>query len=129
MRVVGQKLDEITSKLDAMTKAIAGLVDEIKQTGEGLVGGIAKLTEILEKDIEIVTQRSKEGFDESRSQLMAVTREMDTLRRVTGTDQMLRVNNALNQLLSLLSNAIDPNKIQQQLFEISQFIKSYGGSK
>jgi hypothetical protein len=39
----------------------------------------------------------------------------------------MRMNQALNGILALLEQNIDPNSIQEKLLEITQFIKQYGG--
>jgi len=127
MRVIGQKLDEITMKLSAMTEGIAVLAEEIKKSREELGQDVEKLADTLDKYIDILTESSKESFDKSRNQLIEISDEINTLTRTTGVGQIVRMNTALNQLLSLLQSAIDPNKIQQQLFEITEFIKSVGG--
>ncbi len=129
MRFVGQKLDEITDKLDALNENIAGLVNTITTTGQEIGENVKKLAEIIEKYTDSVMEQSKESFDRSRNQLLEISREINTLKRVTGIDQLMRMNTALQEILTLLQNSINPDQIQNQLFEISQFIKLQGGSK
>ena len=129
MQVVGQKLDEITMKLNAMTEGIAILAEEIKKSREELSQDVEKLADTLDKYIDILTESSRESFDKSRNQLLHISDEINTLTKATGIAQIVRVNNSLTQLLSLLQGAIDPNRIQQQLLEITQFIKSVGGGR
>lgn len=129
MNIVGQKLDEITMKLDGMTDAITGLGNIIQKNTQDLGEMMTKLTAIIEKYTDTITERSKQGFDESRANLMEVSKEIGTLRSVTGIDQIMRFNNAIKQILMLLEKTIDPNAIQRQLVEISQFMRSVGGMK
>ncbi|MHA1648901.1 MAG: hypothetical protein ACTSYB_01815 [Candidatus Helarchaeota archaeon] len=129
MRFVGQKLDEITDKLDALNENIAGLINTITTTGQEIGENVKKLAEIIEKYTDSVMEQSKESFDRSRNQLLEISREINTLKRVTGIDQLMRMNTALQEILTLLQNSINPDQIQNQLFEISQFIKLQGGSK
>ncbi len=129
IQFVGQKLDEITAKLDSMTESIKALINAIVKTNEGLGDNVKKLTETIERYTDTMTERSRDDFEHSRELLTDVSREITILRQSTGADQVIRVNQALSEMLSLLQGAINPDMIQQQLAEITQFIKSYGGSK
>ncbi|MFX1297483.1 MAG: hypothetical protein ACFFD2_21860 [Promethearchaeota archaeon] len=129
MQDINQKLNTIIMKLDTMIGSITGLTKEIQKTSSDFIINIKQLTKSIEKDIDIMTEHSREGFEHSREQLIEVTKEINILRRITGTGQIFRANQALIQILTLLERAIDPNAIQKQLNEILQFIKVYGEVK
>ncbi|MFX1297317.1 MAG: hypothetical protein ACFFD2_20990 [Promethearchaeota archaeon] len=129
IQVIGQKLDGIIAKIDLMVETITGLASTVEKTGNGLRDYVKKLAETIERYTDTMTERSKEDFELSRDVLDKISREIITLRRITGTDQIINITNALNQLLTLLQGAINPDLIQQQLYEITTFIKNYGGVK
>lgn len=129
VQVLGQKLDDITMKLEAMAEGVTALINAINKTNEVLGENVNKLTETLEKYTDTMTEGLKNDFDSSRIKITEVTREVNSLTRVTGTDQIMRINQALNGMLGVLQQAINPNTIQTQLNEIYQFIRMYGGQK
>lgn len=129
VQVLGRKLDDIIMKLEGMAEGITAMINEIHTTNEGLGENVKKLAETLENYTDKMTEGLKGDFDSSRSKISEVTREINSLTRVTGTDQIMRINQALNGLLGVLQQAINPNMIQAQLNEISQFIRMYGGQK
>ena len=127
VQIVGKKLDEITVKLDSLSQSIAMLINTLQKTNEELGQNVKTLTESVEKYVDITTESSKVDFEHSRENILQVSNEITMLSRMTGADQMMRINQALNGILSVLQQTIDPNKIQAQLYEISQFIKEHGG--
>lgn len=129
VQVLGKRLDDITMKLDAMADGITALLNAIQKTNEGLGENVKKLTEIIEKYTDSMTERLKEDFEQSRGNITAVNQAIGQLTKVTGADQIMRIDQGLRGILQLLQQSIDPNRIQTQLAEISQFIKMYGGQK
>ncbi len=129
VQMLGQKLDEIIIKLESMSDGVAALINAIEKTNEGLGENVKNLTESIEKYTDTMTDRLKTDFDSSRGKIMEVTREVNSLTRITGTDKILSINRTLNGLLLLLQQAINPNAIQAQLNEINQFIRMYGGQR
>ncbi|MHA1263743.1 MAG: hypothetical protein ACTSRS_00765 [Candidatus Helarchaeota archaeon] len=127
--VLGQKLDEIIMKLEAMAEGVATLITIIEKTNAGLGENVKNLTESIEKYTDMMTENLKNDFEQSRSSINKVTQEINSLKQVTGTEQITRITNALNGILSLLHQNINPEQIQAQLIEINQFIKTYGGQK
>jgi pyrroloquinoline quinone (PQQ) biosynthesis protein C len=85
------------------------------------------LAETIDRYIDSVNQHSTDDFEITRKSIAEVTKEINSLNQATGIEQILRVNQALNGLVSLLSKAVDPNSIQAKLAEITDFIKFYGG--
>lgn len=128
-QVLGKRLDDITMKLDAMADGITALLNAIQKTNEGLGENVKKLTEIIEKYTDSMTERLKDDFEQSRGNITAVNQAIGQLTKVTGADQIMRIDQGLRGILQLLQQSIDPNRIQTQLAEISQFIKMYGGQK
>jgi hypothetical protein len=124
---LGQKLDEIIIKLEAMSEGIAALMGVLEKTNEGLGENVKNLTETIEKYTDTMTERLKDDFEQSRGSITSVTKEINSLKQATGNEQIVRITQALNGILSLLQNNINPNQIQSQLQEINQFIKTYGG--
>ncbi|NVM53029.1 MAG: hypothetical protein HWN66_04955 [Candidatus Helarchaeota archaeon] len=129
VQILGKKLDEITEKLETMTEGVSALINAIEKTNEGLGQNVKKLTETIGKYTDTMTEHLKQDFEYSREHILDVTREISALTRQTGTDQMIRISQALNGILTLLQKSVDPNLIQTQLSEIAQFIKIYGGQK
>jgi methyl-accepting chemotaxis protein len=127
MQQLGRKLDDITKKLDLMTNSIEQLVGTTKSLNEELGTNITKLAETIDRYIDSVNQHSTDDFEITRKSIAEVTKEINSLNQATGIEQILRVNQALNGLVSLLSKAVDPNSIQAKLAEITDFIKFYGG--
>ena len=127
MQQLGRKLDDITKKLDLMTNSIEQLVGTTKSLNEELGTNITKLAETIDRYIDSVNQHSTDDFEITRKSIAEVTKEINSLNQATGIEQILRVNQALNGLVSLLSKAVDPNSIQAKLAEITDFIKLYGG--
>ena len=129
VQVLGKRLDDITMKLDAMADGITALLNAIQKTNEGLGENVKKLTEIIGKYTDSMTERLKNDFEQSRGNITAVNQAIGQLTKVTGADQIMRIDQGLRGVLQLLQQSIDPNRIQTQLAEISQFIKMYGGQK
>ena len=129
VQVLGKRLDDITMKLDAMADGITALLNAIQKTNEGLGENVKKLTEIIGKYTDSMTERLKDDFEQSRGNITAVNQAIGQLTKVTGADQIMRIDQGLRGVLQLLQQSIDPNRIQTQLAEISQFIKMYGGQK
>jgi len=129
VQVLGKRLDDITMKLDAMADGITAMLNAIQKTNEGLGENVKKLTEIIEKYSVSMTDRLKDDFEQSRGDITAVNQAIGQLTKVTGADQIMRIDQGLRGILQLLQQSIDPNRIQTQLAEISQFIKMYGGQK
>jgi hypothetical protein len=94
---------------------------------EELGENVKKLVETIDKYTDTNNQRSTEDFEITRNYINDITREITILNQATGIDQLMRMNKALNGILSLLEQNIDPNSIQEKLAEITQFIKQYGG--
>lgn len=129
MDLIGRKLDEITQKLDTITDTIGNLITSTKSVNEDLGENVKKLVDAVEKYSDTINQRSNEDFELTRNLINDVTKEINTLNQATGIDQLMRMNQALSGILSLLEQNIDPNSIQEKLLEITQFIKQSGGRK
>jgi len=129
VQVLGKRLDDITMKLDAMADGITALLNAVQKTNEGLGENVKKLSEIIGKYTDSMTDRLKDDFEQSRGNITAVNQAIGQLTKVTGADQIMRIDQGLRGILQLLQQSIDPNRIQTQLAEISQFIKMYGGQK
>jgi len=129
MDLLGRKLDEITQKLDGIKDTIENLVAGMKGMNEELGENVKKLIETIEKYADTTNQRSSEDFELTRKFINDITKEINTLNQATGIDQLMRMNQALNGILSLLEQNIDPNSIQEKLLEVTQFIKQYRGRK
>jgi len=127
MELLGRKMDEITQKLDTIADIIENLVTITKTMNEQLGENVKKLVETIDKYTDSTNQRSNEDFELTRTCLADVTKEITTLNQATGIEQLMRMNQALNGILALLEQNIDPNSIQEKLLEITQFIKQYGG--
>ena len=127
VQVLGKKLDDVIDRLESMTAGITALINAIQKTNEWLGENVKLLTATIEGYTDTMTQRLEQDFEQSRDQILAVSGAITSLTRVTGTDQIMRINQALTSILSLLQQAIDPNRIQVQLGEIAQFIKMHGG--
>lgn len=127
MQQLGRKLDDITKKLDLMTNGIEQLVSTTKSLNEELGTNISKLAETIDRYIDSINQHSTDDFEITRKSIAEVTKEINSLNQATGIEQIFRVNQALNGLVSLLSKAVDPTSIQTKLAEITEFIKLYGG--
>ncbi len=127
VQVLGKKLDDITMKLDAMADGITALLNAIQKTNEGLGENVKQLTGTIEKYADTMTERLKDDFEQSRGNIMKVNQSISQLTKVTGTDQIMRIDQGLRGILQLLQQSVDPNKIQAQLVEINQFIRMYGG--
>jgi flagellar biosynthesis regulator FlaF len=127
MQQLGKKLDEITQKLDIMTDGITKLTSTTQSLNEELGANLQKLAETIDRYIDSINQHSTDDFEITRKSIAQVTKEINSLNQATGIEQLMRVNQALTGLLSLLSQAVDPNSIQAKLSEITAFIKSYGG--
>jgi len=127
MQQLGRKLDDITKKLDLMTNSIEQLVSTTKSLNEELGTNIVKLAETIDRYIDSINQHSTDDFEITRKSIAEVTKEINSLNQATGIEQIFRVNQALNGLVSLLSKAVDPTSIQTKLAEITEFIKLYGG--
>lgn len=129
VKALGQKLDEIIMKLEAMGEGIAALMGVLEKTNQGLGENVKQLTETIERYTDTMTERLKEDFEQSRGSIATVTTQINSLKQATGTEQIIRINQALNGILTLLQQTINPSVIQGQLSEIKQFIKMYGGQK
>jgi len=129
MQIVGKKLDDITVKLDSVANAVAMLVNELQKTNQELGENAKKLSESVEHYADAITQRSLNDFEQSKNNIMKVSTEITNFSRMTGSDQIVRINQSLNAILAVLEKAINPDQIQSQLFEITQFIKNQGGGK
>ena len=129
MQQLGRKLDDITKKLDIMTEGIANLASTTKSLNEELGANLQKLAETIDRYIDSINQHSTDDFEVTRKSIIEVSKEISSLNQATGIEQIMRVSQALNGILSLLSQAVDPNSIQAKLSEITAFIKLYGGQK
>lgn len=129
MQQLSRKLDEITKKLDFMTESINSLASTTHSLNDELGANLKKLAETIDKYIDAINQHSTDDFEVTRKSIVEVTREINSLNQATGIEQLMRVNQSLNGILSLLSQSVDPNSIQAKLSEIAAFIKSYGGQK
>ncbi|MDD1778719.1 MAG: hypothetical protein LUQ65_11185 [Candidatus Helarchaeota archaeon] len=129
MQQLGRKLDDITKKLDLMTESIGKLTSTTQGLNEELGVNLKKLAETIDKYTDSINQHSTDDFELTRKSIAEVTKEISSLNQATGIEQIMRVNQTLTGILSLLSQAADPNSIQAKLSEITAFIKLYGGQK
>lgn len=129
VQVLGKKLDDIIIKLEGMADGITALLNGIEKTNQGLGENVKRLTEAIENYTDSMTERLKEDFERSRGNIARVTQAINQLTQVTGTDQIMRIDQGLKGILQLLQQSIDPNRIQMQLNEIMQFMSMYGGRK
>ncbi len=127
MQLLGRKLDEITKKLDFMTDSIEKLASTTQSLNEELGTNLKKLAETIDRYTDSINQHSTDDFEITRKSISEVTKEISSLNQATGIEQVMRVNQALNGIVTLLDRAIDPNSIQAKLSEITDFIKLYGG--
>ncbi len=119
------RLNEISQKLDSFTKGLGGLVEAINKLGENTNSILSELSNKIGSYADIVSTKSQEDFEVSKSQLISINTQIDKIRKGVGMEQMLKISDSLSGLLDTLGGAdFDPMDLKNKLSEIKNYIES-----
>ncbi|MHA1298375.1 MAG: hypothetical protein ACTSO9_02910 [Candidatus Helarchaeota archaeon] len=123
-----ERLNQISQKLDSISDNFNNLIESIDKMSSNIGSMMEELSKKIMDYSNLVTSKGQEDFDESRNQLILINDEINKLRKGVGTEQLLKMNNALQGILDIIGGAeLNSKDLKQKLAEISKFIESNKG--
>ncbi|MHA1379380.1 MAG: hypothetical protein ACTSRG_13450 [Candidatus Helarchaeota archaeon] len=119
------RLNAISNKLDAISDGFGGLIESIDKMSENIGNLLDELGNKLNEYSVLITNKGQEDFDNSRNQLIAINNQINKIRKGVGTEQLIKINEALHGFLDLFGGSeLDPEDLKNKLSDISNYVKS-----
>ncbi|NVM04713.1 MAG: hypothetical protein HWN67_20500 [Candidatus Helarchaeota archaeon] len=119
------RLNEISQKLDIFTEGLVGLVESINKLGGSTDSLLSELSNKIDNYANILSTKSQEDFEVSKSQLISINEQIDKIRKGVGMEQMLKISDSLSGLLDTLGGAdFNPVDLKNNLSEIKKYLES-----